>query len=84
MRRGLLKLKNQRPKYQITHPTGKIANVDDVTLNVHYNVQPWVGLLTWNMDKAFGWWRPMEGGVSAKFELPAVKSKDANKKPKKA
>ncbi|OAQ64677.1 microsomal signal peptidase subunit [Pochonia chlamydosporia 170] len=81
--RGLLKLKNQRPKYQITHPTGKIASAKDVTLKLHYNVQPWVGLLTWNMDKAFGWWHPMVKGVSAKFELPAIKTKDA-KKPKKA
>ncbi|EFY95339.1 signal peptidase subunit SPC22 domain protein [Metarhizium robertsii] len=82
--RGLLKLNNQRPKYQITHPSGKIASVNDVTLKLHYNVQPWVGLLTWNMDKVIGWWFPMEKGVSEKFEFPAVKTKDAKKKAKKA
>ncbi|KAJ2897484.1 hypothetical protein MKZ38_004651 [Zalerion maritima] len=38
--RGLLKLKNQKPKYQITHPSGKIAETTDVKLRVNYNVQP--------------------------------------------
>lgn len=47
-------------------------------------MQPWVGLLTWNMDKVIGWWFPMEKGVSEKFEFPAVKTKDAKKKAKKA
>ncbi|KHO01454.1 Signal peptidase subunit family protein [Metarhizium album ARSEF 1941] len=78
--RGLLKLKNQRPKYQITHPSGKIANVNDVTLRLHYNVQPWVGLLTWNMDRVLGWWSPMEKGVSEKFEFPAIKTNGAKRK----
>lgn len=77
--RGLLKLKNQRPKYQITHPSGKIAKVDGVTLKVHYNVQPWVGLLTWDMQDKLGYWRAMDGGASEPFELPAIKVKDAGK-----
>lgn len=73
---GLLKLKNQKPKYQITHPSGKIGQAGDVALRVHYNVQPWVGLLTWNMDKDVFNWKAMAGGLSEKFVLPAVKSKD--------
>ncbi|KAK2591355.1 Signal peptidase complex subunit [Conoideocrella luteorostrata] len=78
--RGLLKLKNQRPKYQITHPSGKIAKVDNVSLKLNYNVQPWVGLLTWNMDDTLGYWNPIDGGVSEKFEFPAIKvKKDAGK-----
>ncbi|KAI1352518.1 signal peptidase subunit [Xylaria sp. FL0043] len=77
--RGKLSLKNQRPKYQITHPTGKVANTDDVTLHVHYNVQPWVGMLTWNQDVDFGRWKKMARGVSKAFELPAVKKKDEPK-----
>ncbi|KAI1283641.1 signal peptidase subunit [Xylaria sp. FL0933] len=77
--RGKLSLKNQRPKYQITHPTGKVANTDDVTLHVHYNVQPWVGMLTWNQDVDFGRWKKMARGVSKAFELPAVKKKDESK-----
>jgi hypothetical protein len=35
------------------------------------------------MDKALGWWFPMEKGASEKFAFPAVKTKDANKKAKK-
>ncbi|KAG6159299.1 hypothetical protein E4U35_001099 [Claviceps purpurea] len=78
--RGLLKLKNQRPKYQITHPSGHIAQVDNVTLKLHYNVQPWVGLLTWNMAETLGYWRAMAGGVSEAFAFPATKVKSAEKK----
>ncbi|KAL3957573.1 hypothetical protein ACCO45_008151 [Purpureocillium lilacinum] len=80
--RGLLKLRNQRPKYQITHPSGKIAQAQDVTLKIHYNVQPWVGLLTWNMDKDIYQWKTMAGGLSDKFTLPAIKSKDNKSKSK--
>ncbi|KAF7562101.1 hypothetical protein G7046_g2055 [Stylonectria norvegica] len=81
--RGLLKLKNQRPKYQITHPTGKIAEKEDVTLKLHYNVQPWVGLLTWNQDSDIGLWKKLAGGVSRKFTLPAIKKKKETQIPKK-
>ncbi|KAI1117199.1 signal peptidase subunit [Nemania sp. NC0429] len=77
--RGKLSLKNQRPKYQITHPTGKVANTDDVTLRLHYNVQPWVGALTWNQDVDLGLWKKMSQGVSKVFKLPAVKRKDEAK-----
>ncbi|KAI1802293.1 signal peptidase 22 kDa subunit [Daldinia bambusicola] len=74
--RGKLSLKNQKPKYQITHPSGKIASAADVTLRVHYNVQPWVGALTWNQDADLGLWKKMADGVSAPFALPALKKKD--------
>ncbi|PHH83761.1 hypothetical protein CDD82_2633 [Ophiocordyceps australis] len=80
--RGLLKLKNQKPKYQITHPRGKISEAQDVVLKLHYNVQPWVGLLTWNMDRDLVFWKSMSGGISDKFALPAVKSKDTKGKAK--
>ncbi|KAH8177389.1 signal peptidase subunit domain-containing protein [Sarocladium implicatum] len=73
--RGLLKLKNQRPKYQITHPSGKIAETGEVKLRLHYNVQPWVGALTWNTENNHLVWDAMVGGVSAAFDLPAVKAK---------
>ncbi|KAI0525682.1 signal peptidase subunit [Xylaria bambusicola] len=73
--RGKLSLKNQRPKYQITHPTGKVANTEDVTLHVHYNVQPWVGMLTWNQDFDFALWKKMAKGISKAFALPAVAPK---------
>ncbi|CAK7206034.1 Signal peptidase complex subunit [Sporothrix eucalyptigena] len=86
--RGILHLKNQKPKYQITHPSGKIAETDQVRLRVHYNVQPWVGMLSWNQHSGdgsiFSWllpqrggagsplWQPLAGGQSKAFELPAV------------
>ncbi|KAF4469319.1 signal peptidase subunit [Fusarium albosuccineum] len=80
--RGVLKLRNQKPKYQITHPSGKIAEKDDVEIKVHYNVQPWVGLLTWDQGQDIGVWKKLAGGVSDKFQLPALKTKkkDAQKK----
>ncbi|KAH9910077.1 signal peptidase 22 kDa subunit [Xylariomycetidae sp. FL2044] len=80
--RGILSLKNQKPKYQITHPTGKIAETDDVTLHVHYNVQPWVGMLTWNQDADYGLWKKLSGGISKKLQLPPIKKKDEDKKKK--
>ncbi|KAH8664108.1 signal peptidase subunit [Xylariales sp. PMI_506] len=78
--RGVLSLKNQKPKYQITHPSGKIAEATEVQLKVHYNVQPWVGMLTWNQDRDYGLWKAMKGGLSKVFALPAIKKKDETKK----
>ncbi|KGQ05933.1 Signal peptidase complex subunit SPC3 [Beauveria bassiana D1-5] len=74
---GKLKIKNQKPKYQITHPSGKIAQTEDVTLKLHYNVQPWVGLLTWNLPRDLFLWKTMSGGESDKLALPALKVKEA-------
>ncbi|KAM7194969.1 signal peptidase complex subunit SPC3 [Naviculisporaceae sp. PSN 640] len=73
--RGKLVIKNQKPKYQITHPSGKIAETDNVVLKLHYNVQPWVGLLTWNQETDFFKWKKLKNGVSKKFTLPAIKVK---------
>ncbi|PSS23245.1 hypothetical protein M430DRAFT_26170 [Amorphotheca resinae ATCC 22711] len=81
--RGKLELKNQKPKYQITAPTGKLAETDDVQLNVHYNVQPWVGVLTWTPQVEFGRWKRMKGGLSKVFSLPALKKKEEKKGEKK-
>ena len=46
-RLGILRLRNQRPKYQITDMTGKIAGRTNATLQLGWNVQPWVGALRW-------------------------------------
>jgi signal peptidase complex subunit 3 len=77
--RGKLTLKNQKPKYQITSPTSKVAETDDVTLHLHYNVQPWVGALYWMTEGTWGKWKSLEGGVSKKFRLPALKTKEKAK-----
>ncbi|KAK3325405.1 signal peptidase subunit-domain-containing protein [Apodospora peruviana] len=78
--RGKLSIKNQKPKYQITHPSGKIAETDDVVLKLHYNVQPWVGMLTWNQDIDMFRWKKLKNGMSKKFALPAIKKKVEAKK----
>lgn len=44
---GLLRLQGQRPKYQITDPSGRLAERSNVTLELNWNIQPWVGTLTW-------------------------------------
>lgn len=65
---------------------------------MHYNVQPWVGMLSWNQYRGDGgissWllpqrggagspmWQPLAGGESKAFELPAVGSSGSDKKPK--
>ncbi|GKT40851.1 microsomal signal peptidase subunit 3 [Colletotrichum spaethianum] len=80
--RGKLRIKNQKPKYQITHPSSKIAEADKVVLKLHYNVQPWVGILTWNQNQNIGSWKALKGGVSKAFKLPALKVKEnKDKKP---
>lgn len=56
-----------------------MASTEDVTLRLHYNVQPWVGLLTWNQNVDYGRWLKLQGGLSKKFNLPALKKKDEGK-----
>jgi len=78
-RRGKIELKNQKAKYQITAPSGKLAETEGVVLKVHYNVQPWVGVLTWTPQIEFGSWKKIKGGLSKVFRLPALKKKDESK-----
>lgn len=68
-------MKNQKPKYSISAPGGKLALTNNVVLKVHYNVQPWVGILTWTPQVEFLGWKKMKGGVSKVFSLPAIKPK---------
>jgi len=79
-KRGYIELKNQKAKYQITAPSGKLAETQNVVLKVHYNVQPWVGVLTWTPQMEFGGWKMIKGGVSKVFRLPALKKKPEEKK----
>ncbi|CAK7270582.1 Signal peptidase complex subunit [Sporothrix epigloea] len=98
--RGILHLKNQKPKYHITHPSGKIAETEQVRLRVHYNVQPWIGMLSWNQYRGdssiASWllpqrggagsplWQPLAGGESEAFQLPAVAGSSSGRKSEKA
>ncbi|KAH8731884.1 signal peptidase subunit-domain-containing protein [Phaeosphaeriaceae sp. PMI808] len=70
--RGELHLPNQRPKYQITDITGKLQNRTDVVLELGWNVQPWVGALTWTNWEKIGAWKALEGGKSAPFDFPEI------------
>lgn len=45
-----LRLRNQKPKYPITDISGRLAERENVTLVVGWNVQPWVGALWWSDD----------------------------------
>lgn len=77
---GVIRLKNSKPKYQITDISGKISERSNVTLEIGWNVQPWVGALTWTFGKgkAFGRWNGVKGGRSKTFALPVLKGKSAN------
>ncbi|GAQ43814.1 signal peptidase complex subunit [Aspergillus tubingensis] len=73
---GKLRLRDQRAKYSIGDVSGKMAERENVTLSVGWNVQPWVGAL---------WWAPHTGGAmrtkgdvgtSRAFGLPALKGRN--------
>lgn len=77
---GLVRLKNSKPKYQITDISGQLAATSNVTLEVGWNVQPWVGALTWTMDEDSHWgrWIGLKGGRSKAFDMPPLKVKGVN------
>lgn len=80
---AVLSLKNQKSKYQISDISGKIAERENVTLTVGWNVQPWVGLLWWSPGS--GDMLPKTGGMvgrSKAFNLPALKSSGSATKAK--
>lgn len=71
---GILKLSNQKPKYQITTPWSKIGGAENCTLQLKYNVQPWVGALYWSTPRPFGMWEGLQGAMSDVFQMPFVKN----------
>jgi len=73
---GLISLKNQKPKYQITDPSGVISERGNATLQVRWNVQPWVGALIWDqgyLGSRVGKWGAGKVGKSEVFEFPPLK-----------
>ena len=74
---GIIRLKNSKPKYQITDITGVISDQHNVTLEIGWNLQPWVGALTWTQREGrdFGRWKGVNGGRSEVFDLPSLKGK---------
>jgi len=78
--RGILNVRNQKPKYQLTSPASELGGLRNVRLRIKCKVQPWLGPLTETQEIDFGKWKMMEGGVSKAFNLPPVKAKDTGKK----
>ncbi|KAK3679941.1 Signal peptidase complex subunit [Recurvomyces mirabilis] len=76
---GILKLSSQKPKYQITDISGRIAERSNATLTLHWNVQPYVGALVWDSKRSIGRWQGLKGGES-KFEFPPLKGTEGVKK----
>jgi hypothetical protein len=70
---GVLRLRNQKPKYQITDISGKIAERENVTLVVGWNVQPWVGALLWSDGTGTIPRTSGQAGRSKRFDFPALK-----------
>ncbi|KAJ9617002.1 hypothetical protein H2200_000723 [Cladophialophora chaetospira] len=84
---GVITLKNQKPKYQITDPSGVISERGNATLQVSWNVQPWVGALVWDkgyLGSRVGQWEAGSVGRSDIFEFPPLKSKTETVKDKEA
>ncbi|KAK5120889.1 hypothetical protein LTR85_005956 [Meristemomyces frigidus] len=75
---GIVRLENQKPKYQITDVSGKIAKRGNATLSLHWNVQPWVGALVWTNKNSIGRWQGLQGG-EAKFDFPPLKGTEVKK-----
>jgi Signal peptidase subunit len=74
---GVLILKNQKPKYQITDPSGVMSERSNATLTVGWNIQPWVGALIWDqslLGNRIGAWDVAKVGRSEPFNFPALKS----------
>lgn len=74
---GVLALKNQKPKYQITDPSGIMSERSNATLVVGWNVQPWVGALIWDqslLGNRIGAWKAGKVGRSGAFDFPPLKS----------
>lgn len=70
---GVLRLRGQKGKYQISDISGRLAERQNVTLHVGWNVQPWVGALLW--APGTGAAPRTEGTIvsSEPFDFPAVK-----------
>lgn len=76
---GIIKLDSQKPKYQITDIKGKIAERENATLTLHWNVQPYVGALVWDSSVDFGLWKAIKGGKSKAFDFPSLKGSESVK-----
>ena len=77
---GIVKLAGQKPKYQITDVSGKMADRGNATLTLRWNVQPYVGALVWTNRQSFFRWGGLQGGKSEVFTFPSIKGAEGVKK----
>jgi signal peptidase complex subunit 3 len=70
---GILRLRGQKPKYQITDHTGLIAGRENATLELNWNIQPWVGALLWSRPSNLGVWKALKGGKTEPWTFPELK-----------
>jgi len=77
--RGKVQLSKQRGKYQVSDVSGLMAEKSNATLQLGWNVQPHVGVLTWTTHTDLGKWKSLKGGRSEAFRFPPLKS--TKKKP---
>ncbi|KAI3004526.1 hypothetical protein CBS147346_4868 [Aspergillus niger] len=73
---GKLRLRDQRAKYSIGDVSGKMAERENVTLSVGWNVQPWVGALWWAPETGGAMRTKGDVGTSKAFGLPALKGRN--------
>ncbi|KAE8150179.1 signal peptidase subunit-domain-containing protein [Aspergillus avenaceus] len=76
---GVLRLRNQRAKYSISDITGRLAERENVTLAVGWNVQPWVGALFWSPRSGAVPRTEGVAGLSGSFKFPELKGKNVKK-----
>lgn len=77
-RPGLLSIRNQKPKYRISDPSGTMAGRANLTLQVSWNIQPWVGALIWDkghLGARVGSWSTGDDGRSDAFDIPTINSR---------
>ncbi|PLN77673.1 putative microsomal signal peptidase subunit [Aspergillus taichungensis] len=73
---GVLRLRGQKSKYQLSDITGRLAERKNVTLNVGWNVQPWVGALWWSPRSGAAVQRTLgEAAQSEPFDFPPLKAR---------
>lgn len=65
-------LRKVKSKYGITDITGAFGERGNATLEVGWNVQPYVGALTWTTWKGFGAFGALAGGRSEPFAFPPI------------
>lgn len=46
-----------------------------MVLELGWNVQPWVGALTWRGWRDWGVWKGLKGGMTERFEFPGIKER---------